>query len=269
MSERGRFGSLSGSFASRKRKRRFSATRRPQREEEELTGIVKDLNKKLCKSLHGTGVNSGSTPSGVQEVYRLLNKGKRLTRDSVFVDFGCSVGGVCLYVAWRAGCKVIGIEKDENALQFGRDFLANHPALARKCQFIAGDFAKVVDESFLMKHGVTHVFAYDAVFSPDTWHMLFERLAAGPPIVGVSCARKRECPLPPGFTVLEKSAKPIGLTGSPSKFKVVSWKNDVCAEVCPHRSSKRNCQTSQVHIEQQSPHPARTLDARRQSSRAA
>lgn len=216
--------------------------------------MVKSLNSELCRSLFGDGVNAGSTASGVQEIVRLLDQAKKITRDSVFVDFGCSVGGVCMYIAARFGCRVIGIEKDANTVELGRNFLQGERHLKKKrgrkrknqltegdregikpssvpvavtklCRFIVGDFTEVVDGDFLHQKGVTHVFAYDAVFSPEPWHKLFDMLAAGPPIVGVSCARKRGCKLPEGFVVLDKSTKPIGLTGSPSKFKVMSWQN--------------------------------------------
>lgn len=230
-----RFNSISGAAATRKRKRRFPEAREKAATKKRslpgsvkcFTSMVTSLNGQLCRSLFGTGVNSGSTVSGVQEVVRLLDAGKKITRDAVFVDFGCSVGGVCMYIAARFGCKTIGIEKDANTVRIGQKFLAGlDGSLSRLCSFIIGDFTKVVDEAFLWRQGVTHVFAYDAVFSPDSWHVLFHQLlASGPPIVGVSCARKRECKLPEEFTILQKSAKPIGLTGSPSKFKVVSWKN--------------------------------------------
>jgi len=165
--------------------------------------------------------------SGVLEVVRLLDCAKKITRDSVFVDFGCSVGGVCMYVASRFGCKVIGIEKDANTVTLGERYLLNHgdTRLRRLCSLIHADFVDIVDGAFLWKNGVTHVFAYDIVFSPDAWHALFRVLASGPPLVGVSCARKRDCPLPESFNILQKSAKPVALTGSPSKFKVVSWTN--------------------------------------------
>lgn len=230
-----RFNCVTGAAASRKRKRRISGAsgsvacssskRSRPASKKKANELVGRMNGKLCRSLFCTGVNSASTPGGVEEVARLLDQAKKITRDSVFVDFGCSVGSVCVFVAARFGCKVIGIEKDVDAVQLGKKSLASYPALQRLCHFIVDDFVNVVNLNFLTRNSVAHVFAYDAVFSPDSWHMLFNVLAQGPRVVGVSCARKRDCKLPEKFETICKSKKPIGLCGSPSKFKVVSWRN--------------------------------------------
>lgn len=129
-----RFDKVSGALASRNRKRRYTGhrgkalakKRNRSASKERCASMVSSVNGQLCRSLFGTGVNSGSTLSGVLEVVRLLDCAKKITRDSVFVDFGCSVGGVCMFIAARFGCKVIGIEKDANTVALGERYLSTH-----------------------------------------------------------------------------------------------------------------------------------------------
>lgn len=115
-----KFTSDTGRCASRKRKRRFGGSERMKLVQKERSteygkkkskAVVERVNGDFLRSLVSEGSNNMMGCAGVETAVEALSEASCVTRDSCFVDFGCSAGGICLYMAQRYGCKVYGIDR--------------------------------------------------------------------------------------------------------------------------------------------------------------
>jgi hypothetical protein len=139
-----RFTSSSGAKASRKRKRRFvgelDLLKHKARSTERGLQRSKVIVSKANSTFRSTGgANNMMSCASIEMMVGRLDMALKITRDSVFVDFGCSAGGVCLYVAQRFGCACYGIEKEHEPLRLALE-AAQKCGLSKLCSFIEADF---------------------------------------------------------------------------------------------------------------------------------
>ena len=229
----GRFTSLSGSKASRKRQRHFTSEREQLRHKlkstkEEKKRTIQATNKTnhaFLKQPHSGGTNNVMTCSSIEMLAARLNEARKFTLRSVFVDFGCSAGSLCLYIAQRYRCSCIGIEKEVEPVRLAIDVAASS-GLSKQCTFIEADFNDEAQfaQGWLERVQATHVFAYDKVFSKGSWDKLFATIAAAPAgLVGANCAVKRGCHLPESLVKIGEPTKRALLCGGKSGYALQLW----------------------------------------------
>jgi hypothetical protein len=227
-----RFTSSSGAKSSRKRKRRFLGELDLVKHKARSTEgglqrsklIMSKANSAFRSNSHSGGANNMMSYASIEMMVGRLGEARRFTRDSVFVDFGCSAGGVCLYIAQRFGCPCYGIEKEHEPLRLAND-AARKCGLSKLCSFIEADFTspQFVD-GWLERIGATHVFVYDKVFSKRSWDVLFTLIERGPSLVGASCAVKKGCKLPETFEKIGDTTKSAMLMGGKSGYALQVWR---------------------------------------------
>lgn len=236
-----KFTSDTARCASRKRKRRFGGSERMKLVQKERSteygkkkskAVVETVNGDFLRSLVSEGSNNMMGCAGVETAVEALNEASHVTRDSCFVDFGCSAGGICLYMAQRYGCKVYGIDKNSDCVRLAREAAERH-GLSHLCTFLEADFARSEfnGASWLHHIGATHVLAYNKVFSLRTCKVLFETLARGPSDLVVCC-----CALKRGFKVPVNHFEKVGsstdravLIGGKSGYALQVWRRRIGA----------------------------------------
>ena len=102
------------------------------------------------------GQHSWTTPEELLDMISAC----RLNQQSVVLDVGCGAGGPAMFVAQQVGCRVIGLDIDEQGIK-AANALAVKRGLSASCQFQVHDAAvsfNYADES------IDLVFAIDSVF---------------------------------------------------------------------------------------------------------
>ena len=162
--------------------------------------------------------------AAVEMVVASLDERRKLTSRSVFVDFGCSMGGVCLYVAQRFDCQCYGMERETELVRLARQSVAAQTRLSRLCSFVEADFESFAIGSWLDRIGATHVLAYDKVFTVDAWNALFRGISECSLVLcGIVCAQKKDCRLPDSFRVVGAPTRPVMLVGGKSGYRMRVW----------------------------------------------
>ncbi len=226
--------------------------------------VLRRSNRLFAAHPCSSGSNNVCTVSGARVVTQALASVRALDANSVFVDFGCSAGGVCLYVAAHYKCRVYGVEvtkekkkekrkeKQHRVVFFVFSYFqqkknktkqnktkpkvesepvrlaaarARAEGLDGRCSFLEGSFHEKRFEGWLAAIGATHIFAYDKVFSAEHWNHLFGKLISnGPQVVGISCAQKKGCTLPQSFEVVIERTQPASVMGGKAGFQLRVWK---------------------------------------------
>merc|ERR1719327_1296494 len=62
------------------------------------------------------------------------------------LDIGSGIGGPARYIAAKSGCRITGVEIQEDLCVAGRDLTARVPGLADRVSFLNGDFASLVQQ---------------------------------------------------------------------------------------------------------------------------
>lgn len=206
-------------------------TRSSKHGKRRATQVAEKTNRAFMRHPGSGGANNVMSRASIEALAAHLDGARKFTRRSVFVDFGCSAGALCLYIAQRYGCWCIGIEKEAEPLSVARSAATTAGwAVGRRVQFIEGDFTEPqFGPGWLERVGATHVFAYDKVFAPADWNALFGRIAAGPTgLVGASCAVKRGCRFPDALEKLGEPTEAARLCGGKSGYALQLWR------VAPH-----------------------------------
>lgn len=174
------------------------------------------------------GANNAMTPTSVETVLEALSCARRLTKDSVVVDFGCGSGNVLVAAVLRYGAKAYGIEKDEAAYEAACANVKKleSPEEMRRIHLLSGSFnEKRFGPNWLRAIGATHVVMFDKAFNIESAESLFKTLSAGPHVVGVSSTRPNsKVKLPRSFVDLGSIEKPVAVIGG-QKFKMKLWTN--------------------------------------------
>lgn len=155
-----RFTSVSGRCASRKRKRRFVSERKKLELKERSTNHGKKKSKLVVEEVNKDfeGSNNMMVCAGVETAAEALVGAAKMSSRSCFIDFGCSAGGMCLYMAQRYGCKVYGVDKNVECIRLARE-AAQKAKLSHLCTFLEDDFTLPHFVKWFHEIGATHVFA--------------------------------------------------------------------------------------------------------------
>ena len=74
-----------------------------------------------------------------------INKVRQITSDHIILEIGCGEGGNLMPFV-DLGCRVVGIDINEEQIQKAREFYKDH-SFAGNTQFISSDFYKITPES--------------------------------------------------------------------------------------------------------------------------
>lgn len=173
------------------------------------------------KDLISGGTNNATSLAALVRVLDLMAEQKPFSSRSVFIDMGSGCGLPCIYTALRYGCRVVGVEKDEDLVALARTY-ADDVGVGALCSFVCCGFETLGTE-WLTERNTTHVFCYDGVFRAATWNTLFHTVLTGADghLVGASASKYRVY-WPKGFELVGK-VKGVKLSASKSSFTLGVW----------------------------------------------
>lgn len=222
--------------ALRKRKSRFSrvnvsariARKAKKANKTRVKRTVAKMNVAFRNNTASGGANNAMTAGSVEAVLASLSGAKRLTKNSVVVDFGCGSGNVLAAAVLRYGVKAYGIEKDEAAYVAACANVKTSMTSenARRIHLFFADFnEKRFGCEWLHTIGATHVVVFDKAFNRESVENLFTTFSEGPSVIGVSSARPNcNVKIPIWFVSLGAVEKPVSIIGG-QKFKMQIWTN--------------------------------------------
>lgn len=159
---------------------------------ENLLKAASALTNKQQYSIADAAGKNNANAAGIIRTVDRLNQLSPITEDSVFADMGSGYGLVCLYVAYRFGCKVIGYERgDQSSNAVGPDIyqravqLMDDKGLQRQYKGLRRASRRIsyfrrdvlaLDAVDLYKAGVTHIYSFDGVFEPKAAGYLYSEL---------------------------------------------------------------------------------------------
>lgn len=185
--------------------------------------VVGNLLDAWKRELVSGGSNNSIRLAGIRKVAALHHAEKPLLAgESVLLDLGSGAGIACCYYALQYGCRTIGVEYCPELVEISRRF-AHKAGVADLCTFYTMDFTTIPPEWF-SQEGISHVFIFDGVFSPQHWNTLFHDILCGLPTgtVGVSVS-KFSGNWPEDFQTRGDSIPGVGLAGSTSSFSFRLW----------------------------------------------
>eukprot|EP00747_Dinoflagellata_sp_TGD_P184344 gnl/TRDRNA2_/TRDRNA2_39884_c0_seq1.p1 gnl/TRDRNA2_/TRDRNA2_39884_c0~~gnl/TRDRNA2_/TRDRNA2_39884_c0_seq1.p1 ORF type:complete len:368 (-),score=71.07 gnl/TRDRNA2_/TRDRNA2_39884_c0_seq1:32-1030(-) len=72
------------------------------------------------------------------------------------VDIGSGIGGPARYISAKSGCRITGVEIQEDLCTAGAELTARVPGLKEKVSFVTGDFASLVQQGKIPEAGFDH-----------------------------------------------------------------------------------------------------------------
>lgn len=186
-----------------------------------INGLLRDWLQDLASG----GSNNAISCAGIEVVVQRLNKLRGFTASSVFVDLGCSIGIPSIYVAMLTGARTIGIEKDAVLVAKARRN-AERCGVGGLCTFVCMDLNDL-KPSWFVKHGVTHVMAFDAVFGAETLAKMYRCLASvRMGLVGAGTSENAKFWVPTALLQVGHSSSGIKLAGrGASTFRFRFWRH--------------------------------------------
>lgn len=188
--------------------------------------VTEGLLGQWLRSLESGGSNNSTTLAGLKLITNRLSQEKPFTKRSVFADFGSGAGIACIYVAKKFGCKALGVEKDPKLVELARKS-ADEAGVSDLCEFIHCSF-DALEEDWVQRHKVTHIFVFDGVFRAETWNVLFHEILMRTRSSSVGASVRRFWRYwPSSFAAIGGSTEGVRLSGSTSSFRFGLWRNQV------------------------------------------